>query len=218
MISSARPKKDKYTIGEDRRVRWLYKPIVWILCLTPLIWFSALLIKQDLTANPAEFYNRYFGKWAIRMLWLSLAVTPFRIITGWKHAVRFRRLLGLFAFFYLTLHISSYVILDQNFNWFAIYNDIIKRFYITMGLAAFVILTALAITSYGPLKKILGGKNWSTLHKGVYIASILGGIHFFMMRKGLQIEPLIYAGALIILFAVRFGYHLNKRLLRHRKT
>ena len=203
---------------EDHRVRWLYKPFVWILCLAPLIWFSGLLIKQDLTANPAEFSNRYFGKWGIRMLWLSLAVTPFRLIIGWKHAIRFRRLLGLFAFFYLTLHVSSYVILDQNFNWFAIYNDIVKRIYITIGLAAFVILTALAITSYGPFVKSLGGRNWATLHKGVYIAGILGSIHFFMMRKGLQLEPLIYAGALMVLFAIRFRPHLNKQILRHRKT
>ena len=113
---------------------------------------------------------------------------------------------------------SSYVILDQNFNWFAIYNDIIKRFYITIGLAAFVILTALAITSYGPLVKFLGGRNWVILHRGVYIAGILGSIHFFMMRKGFQLEPLIYAGALMVLFAIRFTPHLSKRNLRQGKT
>jgi len=196
------------------KIRWIAKPAVWVLCLMPLVWLGWLVINQDLSANPAEFMNRYLGEWALRILWVALAVTPLKILTGWKQAVRFRRLLGLFAFFYVTLHVSSYVVVDQYFDWLEIWNDIIKRVYITVGMVALVILVLLAGTSWGAMVKRLGGKNWTRLHKGVYIAGVCAAIHFFMMRKGFQIEPLVYAGILAALFGTRLGPVLQKRKAR----
>lgn len=193
------------------KIRWLYKPLVWVLCLLPLAWLGWLIINQDLTANPAEFMNRYLGEWAIRILWVAMAVTPLKILTGWKQAVRFRRLIGLFAFFYLVLHVASYVVVDQYFDWIAIWNDIVKRIYITVGMAALLILTALAATSWSSMVKRLGGKAWNRLHQGVYLAGILAAIHFIMMRKGFQIEPLVYAGILAALLGTRLGPYLEKR-------
>ena len=193
------------------KIRWVYKPIVWGLGLMPLAWLAWLVVNQDLTANPAEFMNRYLGEWAIRILWVALAVTPLKILTGWKQAVRFRRLIGLFAFFYVVLHVASYVVVDQYFDWAAIWEDIVKRVYITVGMVALVILVALAATSWSGMVKRLGGKNWNRLHQGVYIAGICAAIHFIMMRKGFQIEPLVYAGILAALLGTRLGPYLEKR-------
>ncbi|MEK9723569.1 MAG: protein-methionine-sulfoxide reductase heme-binding subunit MsrQ [Rhodospirillaceae bacterium] len=192
------------------RIRWVFKPAVWLLCLLPLAWLAWRVANQDLTANPAEFMNRYLGEWALRLLWVALAVTPLRVLTGWNQAVRFRRLLGLFAFFYVALHVASYVVADQYFDWAAIWEDIVKRTYITLGMAALLILAALAATSWAGAVKRLGGRNWNRLHKGVYIAGVLAVIHFIMMRKGFQVEPLVYAGILAALYAVRLGPWLKK--------
>lgn len=202
----------------NNRIRWIAKPAVWVLCLAPLGVLVWRIVNQDLTANPAEFMNRYLGEWALRILWLALAVTPLRIITSWNQAIRFRRLLGLFAFFYVTLHVSSYVVADQYFDWLAIWNDIIKRTYITLGMGALVILVALALTSWGAMVKRLGGKNWIRLHRGVYITGVCAAIHFIMMRKGFQIEPLIYAGILAALLATRLGPILKKRQAQKLRT
>lgn len=187
----------------DQRLRWLAKPIVWGGALMPLLWLGWRVYTQDLTANPAEFMNRYLGDWALRFLLIALAVTPLRKITGWTGWVRFRRLLGLFAFFYVFLHLASYVAVDQFFDWGEIWADIVKRTYITLGMAGFVILAALAATSTKGMVKRLGGRNWSRLHKSVYLAGVLAVIHFIMMRKGFQIEPLVYAGILAALLGMR---------------
>ena len=187
----------------DQRIRWIAKPVVWLLAVMPLAWLAWPAVNQDLGPNPAEAMNRYLGDWALRMLWIALAVTPLRLVTGNTTVVRFRRLLGLFAFFYVALHLSSYIVVDQFFDWRAIWNDIVKRTYITLGMGGFLILLALAATSTKGMIKRLGGKGWNRLHKGVYAAAILAAIHFFMMRKGFQLEPLIYAGVLALLLAAR---------------
>ena len=196
------------------KILWVFKPIIWVLCLLPLAWLSWLIVNQDLTANPAEFMNRYLGEWAIRILWVALAVTPVKILTGWKQALRFRRLVGLFASFYVVLHVTSYVVVDQYFDWIAIWNDIVKRVYITVGMASLLILVALAATSSSSIVKRLGGKAWNRLHQGVYLAGIMAAIHFIMMRKGFQIEPFIYAGILAALLGTRLVPHLKKRKKR----
>ncbi len=187
----------------DQRIRWVAKPAVWLLALMPLAWLVWRAVNQDLGPNPAEAMNRFLGDWALRFLLFALAVTPVRLVTGNTTVVRFRRLLGLFAFFYVALHLSSYVAVDQFFDWAAIWKDIVKRTYITLGMAGFVILLALAATSTKGMIKRLGGRNWNRLHKGVYVAGVLGVIHFIMMRKGFQLEPLIYAGILGILLLSR---------------
>ncbi len=187
----------------DQRIRWIAKPAVWLLALMPLAWLAMRVVNQDLGANPAEFMNRYLGEWALRMLFIALAVTPVRRLTGSIEIMRFRRLLGLFAFFYVALHLSSYIVLDQFFDWAEIWSDIVKRTYITLGMIAFVILAAMAATSTAGMIKHLGRRNWSRLHKGVYVAGVLAVIHFFMMRKGFQIEPLVYGGILAMLLGAR---------------
>lgn len=198
---------------KDQRIRWVAKPAVWILALAPLVWLAWRFAGQDLGPNPAEFMNRYLGDWALRMLLVALAVTPLRKLSGNATPLRFRRLLGLLAFFYVALHLSSYIAVDQFFDWRAIWNDIVKRTYITLGMAGFVILAALATTSTKGMIKRLGGRNWNRLHKGVYGAGVLAVVHFFMMRKGFQIEPLIYGAVLAALLAARLLPERPRRTL-----
>ena len=185
------------------------KPVIWLLALSPLAWLALTAQQQGLGPNPAEYLNRFLGDWALRMLFVALAITPVRKLTGWTDVARFRRLIGLFAFFYVALHVTSYVVLDQFLDWAAIWADIVKRTYITLGMVAFVILAAMAATSTTGMMKRMGGRNWRRLHKSVYAAGILACVHFFMMRKGLQLEPMIYGAILAML--------LGARLLPNRK-
>ena len=197
---------------------WVVKPTVWALCLAPLAWLGWLVADaffcggRGLTANPVEYINRYLGDWALRILLVSLAVTPVKILTGWKQVVRLRRLIGLFAFFYVFLHISSYVVLDQFFNWQAIWEDIIRRWYITVGMVGLLSLIPLAITSTKGWIKRLGGKNWNRLHKLVYLAGLAACLHFFMMRKGVQLEPIIYGAIFAALMLTRLIPTLKRKL------
>lgn len=199
-------------------IAWYVKPAVWVLCLAPLAWLAWLVADayfyggRGLTANPVEFINRYLGDWALRGLLIALAVTPLRILSGWKQVVRLRRLLGLFAYFYVVLHVANYVVLDQFFDWVAIWNDIVKRWYITVGMLGLLALTPLAITSTKGWIKRMGGRNWNRLHKAVYVAGAAGCLHFYMMRKGVQLEPLIYAGVFIALMGVRAMEPIKRRL------
>ena len=194
----------------DQRLRWVVKPLIWLLALAPTTWLAWTVVNQTLSPNPAEAINRFLGEWALKFLIATLAVTPLRKLTGWAVLTRLRRLLGLFAFFYAVLHLTSYIVVDQFFDWAAIWNDIVKRTFITLGMLGFVILAALAATSSARMVKRIGGHNWQRLHKGVYAASVLAVIHFIMMRKGFQLEPLMYTGFLLVL--------LSARLLPSRKT
>ena len=185
------------------------KTIIFLACLCPCIWIIWSLVNDDfrtyntLGANPIEAINRYLGNWAIRFLLIVLAITPIRKITGWVKIMQFRRMIGLFAFFYVFLHLSSYVVLDQFFNWQEIWLDITRRNYITVGMVSFVLLLVLAATSTNRMVKKLGGKCWSQLHKLVYPAGILACLHFYMMRKGFQLEPIIYSAICITLLIYR---------------
>ncbi|MDA0996846.1 MAG: sulfoxide reductase heme-binding subunit YedZ [Proteobacteria bacterium] len=192
-------------------IAWIGKPLVWAVCLAPLAWLAWLAPTGGLGANPIEFINRHLGDWGLRILLVSLAVTPLRIVTGWKQAVRFRRLIGLFAFFYVVLHVTNYVVVDHFFNWREIFQDIIKRWYITVGMVGLLSLTSLAITSTKGWIKRIGGRNWNRLHKLVYVAGVAGCIHFIMMRKGFQIEPLVYAGIFALLMSARLIEFLRRR-------
>lgn len=197
----------------DTRIRWVAKPIVWLLCLAPLGWLGWLFYSGGTGANPIEFTNRFLGDWALRLLLIALAVTPLRALTGINQLQRFRRLLGLFAFFYVVLHVTSYVVLDNFFDWKTIWEDIIKRWYITVGMAGLLALTPLAVTStQGWIKRL--GKNWVKLHRFVYFAGAAGCLHFFMMRKGFQYEPLVYAGILAVLLGWRVAQWMKKKRAR----
>ena len=181
----------------------LIKPIAFVLCLLPLIWLIGSGVEGNLGVNPVEATIRYLGDWALRFLLIALAVTPVRIMLGWSAISRLRRMLGLFAFFYIMLHVISYIGLDQFFYWTAIWDDITKRVYISLGMAASLMLVPLAVTSTNAMAIKLGGRKWRRLHQLVYPAAVLGVIHYFMMIKADYTEPLAYALILTFLFGVR---------------
>jgi sulfoxide reductase heme-binding subunit YedZ len=179
------------------------KPLVFALCCVPAAWLAVRAAVGALGANPIETLIRFNGDWALRFLLIALAVTPIRLVTGWVDVLRLRRMLGLFAFFYVCLHMLAYVGLDQYFAWGAIWKDIVKRVYITIGMGAFLTLIPLALTSTNGMVKRLGARNWRRLHRAVYAAGALGVLHyFFMIRAGYQ-EPAVYAAILLALLAVR---------------
>lgn len=193
--------------GGDRYVRFVAKPLVFALCLVPLGWivWQAVFVPGGLGANPIDAVNRHLGDWALRFLLISLAVSPIREITGWVVVMRFRRMLGLFAFFYVFLHLSSWIGLDQFFAWQHIWADIVKRPYITVGMLAFALLIPLAVTSTAGMIKRLGARAWKRLHMLVYPAAMLGCFHYYMLVKADIREPLIYSGVLAVLLGWRLA-------------
>lgn len=190
-------------IGRSRAL----KPAVFTLALVPLAELALRLfglgLWGGLGANPVEAMIRFSGDWAIRMLLVALAVTPLARFTGQAWVMKLRRMLGLFAFFYASLHVVLYVGLDQVLDWGRIWADIVKRNYITVGMAAFVILTALAATSPKRVVKALGGRRWRALHRTVYLAGALSVLHYAMMVKADLRLPLIHAAILAVLLAAR---------------
>lgn len=187
-------------------VRSLLKPAVFALSLLPLAWLAWLAASGGLGVNPIEAVNRFLGDWAIRFLLIALAVTPLRMLTGWTQVARLRRMIGLFAFFYASLHVASYVGLDLFFDWRALWKDVLKRTFITLGMAAFVMLVPLALTSTKAMIRRLGGKRWQALHRLVYPAAILAVTHHWMMVKADLTWPMIHAAIL----AVLLGYRVAK--------
>jgi sulfoxide reductase heme-binding subunit YedZ len=191
-------------------LRWVVKPTLFIVCLIPLtrlIWNG---VHENLGANPVETIRLFTGDWTLRILLITLAVTPLRRLTGWNAVIRVRRMLGLFAFFYAALHVISYVWLDQFFMWDLIIEDVYKRPYITVGFTAFMLLLPLALTSTNGMVRRLGGKRWQRLHQLVYIIAILGVVHFWWLVKSDIREPLIYAVVLALLLGYRLIWALRK--------
>jgi methionine sulfoxide reductase heme-binding subunit len=184
-----------------------FKLAVFVACLFP---FGQLLyygFTDNLTANPIEYITRFTGSWALIILLASLSITPLRKITGWNDLIKFRRMLGLFAFFYVLLHFSTYVVLDHFFDFPAIVKDIIKRPYVTAGFTGFLLLIPLAITSTTAMIRRLG-KRWQQLHRLVYIAAIAGIIHFYWLVKADIRRPVMYGSVLALLLGYRL---LSKR-------
>jgi len=182
----------------------LIKPAIFVVALVPLAWIIYRTVNNDLGANPIETLNRYTGDWVLRFLMITLAVTPLRKLTGWNGLLRYRRMLGLFAFFYVCLHFLSYAWLDQNFVLADIIKDVIKRPYITVGFASFLMLIPLAVTSTNAMVRRLGAKRWQTLHRLVYAIGIGGVVHFLWLVKSDIREPLVYAIILTLLLGYRF--------------
>jgi len=193
-----------------------YRLIWWAafaLLSSPLLWLGVLAfggVSGGLGANPIEFLNRYLGDWALRMVLVALAMTPLKVLFGWTWPVRLRRMTGLFAFTFVTLHITSYVALDQFFDWPAIWADIVKRKYITAGMAAYVMLAALAATSTSGAVKRLGARAWMRLHRLVYAAAALGCLHYFWMVKADLAGPMAHAGVLAALLGVRAAARIKR--------
>jgi len=181
----------------------LVKPFIFLLCLLPLLLLSRNFYLDELGANPFEVLTRSTGEWTLRFLLITLAMTPLRAITGAAWPLRFRRMLGLYAFFYVCVHLLTYIWLDHFFDWDEIIRDIIKRPYITFGMLAFVLLVPLAITSTKKMMKRLG-QRWKSLHKLIYVIAILGSLHFLLLVKADLRDPLIYSLILAALLLVRF--------------
>ena len=189
------------------------KPVVFVLCLLPLAWLVYAAVANQLGANPAEALIRATGDWTLRALCLVLAITPLRVITATPQLARFRRMLGLFVFFYGVLHLLSYSWFDMGFDISDILHDIAKRPFILVGTLALVLLALLAATSFNRAIKALGGKRWQALHRTVYAVAGLAVLHFFWMRAGKNNfgEVAIYAAILGALLGWRLWHRLRKR-------
>jgi len=186
------------------------KIILFVVSLLPAIWLVYALLTNQLGANPIEAVTRETGLWALRFLWLTLLITPLRWLTGWNKLITLRRMLGLYVFFYASLHMLLYLWLDQFFDINEIIKDIIKRPFITIGFFTFSALIPLVITSNNRMVKRLGGKAWKKLHRLTYFIAIASSIHFYMLVKQDKTEPLFYIGLLVVLFAMRLYRHYKK--------
>lgn len=189
------------------------KPLVFVLCLLPFAWLVYGAFTDGLGANPAEYLIRATGDWTLRFICIVLAVTPLRVMTGVNALARLRRMLGLFAYFYVVVHLLSYGWFDMGFDLPEIAKDIAKRPFILVGFSAFVLLTPLAATSFNRAIKAMGAKRWQALHKLVYLIAGLGLLHFFWMRAGKNnfAEVFVYAGIIAVLLAWRIWNYASKK-------
>ena len=181
------------------------KPVLWLLCVLPFAWLVWGAANDALGANPAEYLIRATGDWTLRLLCVTLAVTPLRVMLGLPELLRLRRMLGLFTYFYVVLHLLCYSWLDMGFEWGDIAADIAKRPFILVGFSALVLLTPLALTSFNRAIRWLGAKHWQWLHRLVYAVAVLAVLHFFWMRAGKSnfAEVFVYASVLFVLLAWR---------------
>ena len=176
---------------------------VFLAALVPLGAIVAAAASGELGANPVEALLHHFGEWSLRLMLATLAITPLRRLTGWSQAVRLRRMLGLFAFFYAALHLATYVVLDRSLLVEEVLEDLTERPYIMVGFAAFVLLVPLAATSTNAMVRRLGGRRWRLLHRLAYFAAAAGVVHFWWLVKADVRAPLIYAAILALLLALR---------------
>src|SRR3979490_2484401 len=187
------------------------KPVVFLLCLLPLAALGWRALHGELTANPIEFITHTTGEWTLRFLVITLCVTPFRKILHLPELIRFRRLVGLFSFFYASLHFTTYIWLDKFFDLSEMWKDIAKRKYITVGFTAFLLLIPLAVTSTAGWIRRLGGKRWQRLHRLIYFSAALGGIHYYWLVKSAVIRPLSYGAVVAVLLLWRLFASLSRK-------
>ena len=196
------------------------KPVFFFVCMLPFAWLVYRAFANQLGANPAEALIRATGDWTLRFLCIVLTVTPLRTISHTPALARFRRMLGLFVYFYVLVHLLSYSWFDMGFDVPDIAKDIAKRPFILVGFSAFVLLTPLAATSFNAAIKALGSKRWQLLHKLVYAIAGLGLLHFFWMRAGKNnfAEVFVYAAIIALLLGWRMQQFLKKKKLHPIKT
>ena len=202
--------------SNDRATRWIAKPLVFLLCLLPVAWLlgpggsdgTCHWPAASLGANPVEKIQDTLGIWGLRLLLVTLTVTPLRELAGWPRLIAFRRMLGLFAFFYISMHFLWYLLVDQGLDWRLWVEDIAKRPFITAGFTALLLLLPLAVTSTKRAMRRMG-RRWQRLHRLIYPAAMLGCTHFYWQVKADIREPLVY----ILGLAVLLGW----RLYRHRQ-
>jgi len=187
------------------------KVVVFLVCLLP---FAALIdrtFRGNLGANPVEFYQHATGDWTLRFLILTLTITPLRKLLNVPELIRFRRMLGLFAFFYVCLHFLTYIGPDQSFSLSGMWQDVAKRRFITVGFLGFVLLIPLALTSTAGWIRRLGGKRWQALHRAIYISAICGVIHYYWLVKSDVRKPLFYGALVAVLLIWRLAAWLRRR-------
>jgi methionine sulfoxide reductase heme-binding subunit len=193
------------------------KPVVFVAALSPFLWLAFRGFTGRLSANPIEDITLTTGIWALRWLLASLAITPLRRITGWQRVIQYRRMLGLFAFFYATLHLLTYLVLDQGLAFEFILPDIVKRPYITMGMIAFTLMVPLAVTSTkGWIRRL--GRKWQLLHRLVYFSAAAACLHFLWKVKVAIGEPVYYAAILTLLLAFRLLWRFRPSAGSRRET
>jgi len=196
------------------RLIWL---VAFLACLGPLASLVWRFETDQLAADPVEDIIRTTGDWAIRFLVASLLVTPLRRLLGWHGLARFRRMIGLYAFFYVVLHLTTYLFIDQGLDFQSILHDILKRPYITVGMATVILLIPLAVTSTDGMTRWLGGQRWRALHRIVYLAAMLGVVHYYLLVK-LNINwPVIYGVILLASLAWRVWEAANKPKPKRRR-
>lgn len=191
----------------------LAKPVLFCICLLPFAYLSALAVGDGLGANPAEALIRSLGDWTLRFLCITLAITPLRRATGLNALLKFRRMLGLFTFFYGVLHLLAYAWFDMGLDVNDILRDIAKRPFILVGSLALLLMTPLAATSFNAAIKALGAARWQLLHRLVYAVAVFGLVHFWWMRAGKQnfTEPAIYIAIVLLLFSARIWHFVRQR-------
>jgi sulfoxide reductase heme-binding subunit YedZ len=197
-------------LDQNQKIRWLIKPTLFVISLFPLAVLIQKGLNNDLGANPVETINRFTGDWVLRFLLVTLAVTPLRRLFGWNALLRYRRMLGLFAFFYACLHFLSYAWLDQYFVLADIVKDVAKRPYITVGFACLLMLIPLAATSTNAMIRRLGARRWQALHRLVYLVGVGGIVHFLWLVKSDLREPLIYGAILAVLLGFRLWHRVRR--------
>ncbi len=198
-------------------IRLIGKPLVFALCVSPLAWFAWAAWVGGLGANPVEAANRFTGDWALRFIVIALTVSPLCQLSGWGAPMRFRRMLGLFAFAYTFLHTANYIALDQFFDWQEIWADVFTRRYITVGWVAFLLLFPLAATSTNAMVRRLGTGRWKQLHRLVDPSAIGSVSHYSLMVKADVREPLIYTAVLALLLGYRVVAGMRRRAGRSRR-
>jgi sulfoxide reductase heme-binding subunit YedZ len=194
------------------------KVCVFLLCLTPFVWLVTRTLTGRLGINPVEDLELTTGIWALRFLVLTLAITPVRRLTGWNRLIRYRRMLGLFTFFYACTHFAVYVGVDQYFAFDLILKDVVKRPFITMGFTAFVLMIPLALTSTtGWIRRL--GKRWQMLHRLIYICGVCAGIHYLWKVKVMIGSPVYYAVTIALLLGFRLLWQLrSSKLLKPQRV
>jgi sulfoxide reductase heme-binding subunit YedZ len=191
------------------------KAVLFVASLFPLLRLCWFAYSDQLGANPIELITRSLGTWTLVFLLITLTITPLRKLSGWSWLIKLRRMAGLFAFFYATLHFITYIWLDQFFDLSSIYKDVLKRPFITIGFAAFILLIPLAVTSTNAMMKKLGGKNWQMLHRLVYPIALFAVLHYWWLVKKDLTQPIIYAAVLVVLLGYRLWVSkLNKNLAK----
>lgn len=187
------------------------KVVVFLLCLLPFFGLIDRALHNKLGANPVEFLQHATGDWTLRFLVFTLCITPFRKLFNFPDLIRFRRMLGLFAFFYVCLHFLTYLGPDQSFDLAAMWKDVAKRPFITVGFLGFVLLIPLALTSTAGWIRRLGGKRWQMLHRAIYISAIAGVIHYYWLVKSDVRKPVFYGALVGILLLWRLASWISKR-------